>query len=519
MQDEISEADFNVNMTKEIILEAITLLHNKGFNVAAIVSDCGTPNRGLLNSLSVNLINTSFPHPVTHSPIYTFADVPHLIKLFRNWLLKPGGIQLESGISVTSRPLQKLYELTRTEINSMFKLSFGHLNLNSTEKQNVRLAVQLLSATVAEGLLKYVAENEDCSIDLRTEARALAEVITIVNNWFDVMNSRTTHESINFKKPFGLALEVQLEALEKMNNLVKAMNCKRISELETFQQGILQCNKSVVELFNYAKQKYNMTYLLTKHLNQDSLEGSFGQIRARNGSDDKPSPLKCLHSIKVITLGKNIANLKRNANSPEELNVYSLVGESFKKANIIVEIPEYEEESDSSSLSSVDSNLSAPKNKTEESEADGLEYLSGFLAMKFKKKGMDLGSYSYLLKDEDNPSYVQRLSKGGLTVPNPGWLALCQKMMHYFKKYNNDEPGKVQFKHETGVKTRIAAAIAKKIPDLDKTVIDAFVKGAIKIRCKHINKNKTVKKKIPGKQTTRQRKLALLNVQSKSTKW
>lgn len=123
-----------------------------------------------------------------------------------------------------------------------------------------------------------------------------------------------------------------------------------------------------------------------------------------------------------------------------------------------------------------------------------------------------------MLKDEDNPSYVQRLSKGGLTVPNPGWHALCQKMMHYFKKYNNDEPGKVQFKHETGVKTRIAAAISKKIPDLDKSVIDAFVRGEIKIRCKHINKCKPAKK-IPGKQTARQRKLALLNVQSKTTKW
>lgn len=101
----------------------------------------------------------------------------------------------------------------------MFKLSFGHLNLNSAEKQNVRLAVQLLSATVAEGLLKYVAENEDCNVELRTDARALSEVITIVNNWFDVMKSRTTHESINYKKPFGLALEVQLEALEKMNKI------------------------------------------------------------------------------------------------------------------------------------------------------------------------------------------------------------------------------------------------------------------------------------------------------------
>lgn len=114
-------ADFNVDMTKDIISEAITLLHQKGFNVAAIVSDCGGPNRGLLNSLSVNIIDTSFPHPITHLPIYAFADVPHLIKLFRNWLLKPTGITLKNGQTISKQPLKRLFDVTRTEINSMFK--------------------------------------------------------------------------------------------------------------------------------------------------------------------------------------------------------------------------------------------------------------------------------------------------------------------------------------------------------------------------------------------------------------
>lgn len=104
----------------------------------------------------VSTSNTSFPHPITEEPIYVFADVPHLIKLFRNCLLKPGGITLKERVKITRRPLEKLLSATRTEVNSMYKLTHSHLNLSSTEKQNVRLSVQLLSSAVVQGLKDYV---------------------------------------------------------------------------------------------------------------------------------------------------------------------------------------------------------------------------------------------------------------------------------------------------------------------------------------------------------------------------
>ena len=316
-------------------------------------------------------------------PIFAFADVPHLIKLFRNWLLKPEGITLKSGCKVTKKPLVELWKKTRSEINSMFKLSYSHLNLNTIEKQNVKLSVQLLYATVARGLKDYVGYEENPDEDLRREAVELSEVINIVNDWFDTLNSRTMNESILFKKPYGLALEAQSEALKNMNDLVRNMNCNRIADLEIFQQGILQTNNSLEGLFKNMKTKHNVSYILTKNLNQDCLEAFFGHLRARNGCDVKPSALQCLHSIKVISLGKNISNLKRNPNSEEEAGVNYLIAESFKRADVALEV-ELESDLDSSSQSSVDTLIPEPvRTKSAQSEKDGLEYLSGFLARKF----------------------------------------------------------------------------------------------------------------------------------------
>jgi hypothetical protein len=70
---------------------------------------------------------------------------------------------------------------------------------------------------VARGLKDYVGYEENPDEDLRREAVELSEVINIVNDWFDTLNSRTMNESILFKKPYGLALEAQSEALKNMN--------------------------------------------------------------------------------------------------------------------------------------------------------------------------------------------------------------------------------------------------------------------------------------------------------------
>lgn len=209
-------ADFDFNMTVDRLREAASLLHKAGYTVAATVCDCGGPNVELLKALNITPSNTAFPHPITNEPIFVFADAPHLIKLFLNWLLRPEGLLLGNGKTVTIKPLQELLKVTRSEINSMFKFTPRHLYLSPTEKQNVRTAVQLLSATVAQGLSDYIGSSKNLNVQLREEALQLSKVITIVNNWFDVMNSRTPNESICYKKPYGLTLEYQNRALDEM---------------------------------------------------------------------------------------------------------------------------------------------------------------------------------------------------------------------------------------------------------------------------------------------------------------
>lgn len=92
-------------------------------------------------------------------------------------------------------------------------------------KQNVSLAAQLMPHTVATGLRQYLAHDD--------EALELPQVIETVNNWFDVLNSRATTESMPFKKPFGLAIDAQLMALQEMNQLISTMRKNFNSSLST----------------------------------------------------------------------------------------------------------------------------------------------------------------------------------------------------------------------------------------------------------------------------------------------
>lgn len=78
---------YDQKMTKELLLQIIEQLHNVRFNVISIVSDMGSTNMRLWNSLNISVDNTSFEHPFTKNQVYVFADVPHLLKLARNHLL------------------------------------------------------------------------------------------------------------------------------------------------------------------------------------------------------------------------------------------------------------------------------------------------------------------------------------------------------------------------------------------------------------------------------------------------
>lgn len=82
--------EFDTQISEEILFDIITKLHNVQYNVVGIVSDCGGGNRGLWNKLEISEEKPFFANPVTSKNVYVFPDVPHLLKLLRNWLLDTG---------------------------------------------------------------------------------------------------------------------------------------------------------------------------------------------------------------------------------------------------------------------------------------------------------------------------------------------------------------------------------------------------------------------------------------------
>lgn len=156
------------------------------------------------------------------------------------------------------------------ELTVNFRLSPQHIQCKGPDRQNVAMATQLLSHTTAVALRQYQQTNP--------AALRLANFISIVNSWFDVMNSRNLYERQDQKKPFGLNIIEQQKILDEMSDMISTMRCAHSPEMLPFQEGILVSIKSTKRLYQDMVETYGVTYILTKKINQDALENFFGQV-------------------------------------------------------------------------------------------------------------------------------------------------------------------------------------------------------------------------------------------------
>lgn len=80
----------SANTQAQLVLEAITLLHDCGIHVRAVVCDGCHTNQATARTLGCNLdandVVHFFPNPVTSHSIYFLLDACHLIKNVRNTL-------------------------------------------------------------------------------------------------------------------------------------------------------------------------------------------------------------------------------------------------------------------------------------------------------------------------------------------------------------------------------------------------------------------------------------------------
>lgn len=219
---------FDQKVTKEILFSVISELHKITYNVVACVSDCGGGNVGLWKDLGINIDNTSFKHPETNKNIYMFGDAPHLLKLLRNWLLDTG-FALGS-ININKDPLKSLVQETNEELKVCYKIQEKHIECEKTQRQNVRMAAELLSNTVGQALIRYKPGSD------KKMADNLGNFICDVNKWYDIFNSYVKDGKIPFKYAFGIHLKMQEEHLDKFLDTILLMRAHGKKSLQIFRK-------------------------------------------------------------------------------------------------------------------------------------------------------------------------------------------------------------------------------------------------------------------------------------------
>lgn len=477
---------FDTKMSSDILFNLIRALHDASFTVVACVSDCGGGNVGLWRELSISIDKTYFLNPVTGNKIYMFADVPHLLKLIRNWLIDKGFV-LNNGDIVNKEPLEALLKMDSSELKVCHNLSDIHVSCRKFQRQNVRLAAQLLSYKTAQAL-KYFKPGTSEKL-----AEDTGNFIEVIDQWFDLLNTyRINRFSIPSKSAYGLQLEKQNALLLKVDELFKTMKCCGKESLQIFQKGVLMTNASLRGLFGDLQQYLpNVKYLLTHRLNQDSLENFFSQLRVRGGFSDHPSPLEAIYRMRMIILGHNPGTLQSQANtiSREEedfivakvLRETEILETSSRQTTVSLEI----ESVSSTSSSSVRTEDRPTTSFSEDCGENGLKYLAGYIAKKFISKFAYLGEFTKPNFDCSlpAPSWIQQISYGSLVQPSDMFFTEVQRYEKVFRKFHGKKINK-----NKGVINVLSKKIHKKCPNLPLEIIFAFVKQRTFIRINYLNK-------------------------------
>lgn len=423
--------------------------------------------------------------------IICIPDSPHLLKLVRKWLLDTG-FQLDDKI-ITKQPLEALVTMMSSELSVCHKLSKEHLTCEGPQRQKVKLATQLLSHTTSIALKHYKPIK---NIKLNDDT---ADFIELINNWFDQTNVAHPNNKVTpFKTPYGTHIEEQELLFDNVYDTISKMKCIGKKTLQTFQKGILMHINGTRHLLNILKEN-GLQYLLTSKINQDALENLFSQLRTRGGLNDHPSPLNALHRLRMILLGKN-PGISSYSNTQDKNNEEYVLSTVFKKAEIILNYENDDKEtrtSDTDTTSeseSLDTSFIKEENNSNEMSKDAIEYLTGWVAKKYRFKYPEIGSTTTeLMKskmsschDYSLPSWINHLSYGGLIVPSNKFKKIVLKTEWLFKKFTKNQIPKTNNVVKQLTKNFLKRMI---VNEKYKVVIQTYIKQRILIRMKYFNSN------------------------------
>ncbi|KAF0313967.1 Transposable element P transposase [Amphibalanus amphitrite] len=437
--------DYNKDVTKDLLHRIIAAVESAGYVVVAMVCDLGPANRKLLwspkaaDGLGIDPEDGFFAHPCDPSrKIFTFADVPHLLKLLRNHILRQG-LQLPGGPVIDKKVFCNLLEKDNSEFRLCHFLKWKHITVRGQECQRVYLAAQLLSERVAKAVSHIFGDRY----------RKEAEFIALVDQAFDTFNSRHVSDGKLHRSAFGLAhtIEDQYSCLLKFTKVMRDARVVGSNSMLPFQKGFVMSSTALRGLYSAVQRHHGLSYLLTSRLNQDCVENFFSQLRGMGAANTNPTAVEAKNRLRLLLIGAAPTVAAATHDDPRESGASVLLEEkepTYLSATTLDldHEPPVEPEVPDADVTAVENLVTArqpcpgpaasagaaPPPASLPSGATGvaslsrqaLAYVAGYVAAKCATVDSTLGKItsdaSEVPRDE-RYAWIDTLSRGGLTVP------------------------------------------------------------------------------------------------------
>lgn len=291
---------FIASMTGEqranVVKMAIEMLYHINIFVRGLTFDGASSNISMATNLGCNFnLNNFNPFFIFKDlKIYAFYDPCHMLKLIRNCLGDFNVLIDKDGNNIKFEYLSLLQNISEDKgLHLGIKIRKAHIYF-AKQKMKVRLAAQLFSKSVADALIFC---KDILKLEQFKECKATVDFVNLINDCFDIINSRTTLAPGN-KKALCVAnidkVKVFVKhATEYLFNL-KFTDGKSIvhSVRKTGFVGFIICLRNVIDLYNDLLIAGEIQFLCTYKISQDHLEMFFGKMRSRGGYNDNPNVIQ-----------------------------------------------------------------------------------------------------------------------------------------------------------------------------------------------------------------------------------
>ncbi|KAF0742064.1 Uncharacterized protein FWK35_00023842, partial [Aphis craccivora] len=139
-----------------LLQKSLELMHETGAKVHSITFDGAHTNTAMCKHLGANFSTSEsrffIEHPVSKEPVFIFYDACHILKLIRNTFGDKKLLYNDKNEEINWDYIKKLYDKENNEgLKLATKLSSRHI-FYFNEKMNVKLAAQVMSNSVSNGL-------------------------------------------------------------------------------------------------------------------------------------------------------------------------------------------------------------------------------------------------------------------------------------------------------------------------------------------------------------------------------